>query len=136
MSIININDVELELNLLDADVLEKYERLNDEISIRIQEPTQYEGISNADALRKQCRHVDYFFDELFGTGTAEKLFGKGSDLGKRMEAFAQVSAASKNTRAELISIQDKYGVGRLQNRTAPQHPHKKQKYNNKGNYRR
>ena len=116
MSAIVINGTELELDLLDADVMEKYERLNAEIVRKIQEPTQYEGISASEGMRKQCRYVDSFFDKLFGDGTAQRVFGGGSNLGLRMDAFAQVCAASQNTRGELNAIAEKYSVGRLQNR--------------------
>lgn len=116
MSTISINGIDLELNLLDADVIDKYTELNREITEKIQEPTQYAGISTADALRKQCRYVEEFFDNLFGAGTAEKVFGGGNDLAVRMDAFGQVSQASKLARKELSSITDKYGVGRIQNR--------------------
>lgn len=116
MSAIVINGTELELDLLDADVMEKYERLNAEIVRKIQEPTQYEGISASEGMRKQCRYVDSFFDKLFGDGTAQRVFGGSSNLGLRMDAFAQVCAASQNTRGELNAIAEKYGVGRLQNR--------------------
>lgn len=138
MSIIKINGIDLELDLLDADVLEKYERLNEEIVKKIQEPTQYEGISTADGMRKQCRYVDDFFDKLFGAGTANNIFGGGNNLGIRMDAFAKVSAASNNIRGELTAISDKYGVGRIQNREQrrQQPKHGKQKYTNRGNYGR
>lgn len=116
MATITINGIDLELNLLDADVLEKYENLNAEIVNKIQEPTQYQGISTAEGMRKQCRYVEEFFDKLFGAGTAEKVFGGGNDLAVRMDAFAQVAAASKGIRGQLTSISDKYGVGRIQNR--------------------
>lgn len=116
MSIITINGTDLELDLLDADVMEKYQNLNDEIVRKIQEPTQYENISTADGMRKQCRYVDEFFDSLFGAGTAVKLFGGGNNLGIRIDAFAKVSKASDGIRGEMNSIINKYGVGRIQNR--------------------
>ena len=73
MSKIEINGVELELNLLDADVVEEYERLTKKIVARIQNKKAYEGKSNAEAMRYQCRCVDEFFDGLFGPGTSEEL---------------------------------------------------------------
>ena len=116
MSIININGIDLELDLLDADVMEKYQNLNAEIAEKIKEPTQYQGISTADGMRKQCRYIEEFFDKLFGEGPAQRLFGGGNNLGVRAEAFAKVSAASGDAMGELTSLSDKYGVGRIQNR--------------------
>lgn len=116
MSIININGIDLELDLLDADVMEKYQNLNAEIAEKIKEPTQYQNLSTADGMRKQCRLIEEFFDKLFGAGTAQRLFGGGNNLRVRAEAFAKVSAASRDAMGELTSISDKYGVGRIQNR--------------------
>lgn len=116
MSVIIINGNELELNLLDADILEKYEKLNSEIVQKINEKSQYENISTADGMRKQCRYVDEFFDKLFGDGTAEKIFGGGNDLKIRLEAFSQVSSAGNNVRSEIDTISSKYGAGRVVNR--------------------
>ncbi len=136
MSAITINEITLELDLLDADIMEKYTNLNAEIVRKIQEPTQYDGISTADGIRKQCRYVDEFFDKLFGDGTAVKVFGGGNNLGVRMDAFAQVSAAAHNTKDEMQSISAKYGVGRVAKREQRrmQGKHGKQKYRNRGNY--
>lgn len=116
MSIITINEVDLELDLLNADVVERYEMLNRQIVEKIKEPKQYSGLSNADAMRIQCRYIDEFFDELFEPGTAERLFGKGSNLGTRMEGFAIVAAAGQNASNQIYAISDRYGIERVQNR--------------------
>lgn len=133
MIIININGIDLELDLLDADVMEKYQNLNREIAEKIKEPTQYQNISTADGMRKQCRYIEEFFDKLFGAGTAEKLFGGGNNLGVRAEAFAKVSAAGGDAMGELTSISDKYGVGRIQNR---EQRRQQQTHNKKRNKKR
>ena len=130
MSVISVNGIELDLNLLDADVLERYEKLNAEIVEKINEKTQYENVSTADGMRIQCRHIDGFFDTLFGDGTADKLFGGGNDLRIRMEAFAQVAAAGDSVREEINTISGKYGAGRIMNREQRRQqqkhfPHKK-----------
>lgn len=113
MDKLNINGTELSLDLLDADVLEKYESLNSEVAVRIKEPTQYEGLSNADAMRLQCRIVDEFFDGLFGAGTAVKVFGDNNNLGIRMEAFGQVAQYAASANDRIRDIQRKY--------TTPEH---------------
>lgn len=129
MGVINVNGIDLDLNLLDADILEKYEKLNKEIVEKINEKTQYENISTADGMRLQCKYVDEFFDGLFGDGTATKLFGNGHDLRIRMEAFAQVSSQGNSARTEIETITSKYGVGRIMNREQRRQqqnkPHKK-----------
>lgn len=116
MSKVNINGIELELDLMDADVMEKYEELNTDIMERIADNSNYEGKSTAEAMRFQCRCVDEFFDRLFGDGTAEKLFGGRNHLGERMDAFGQVSKIGEGLHDEMSKITQKYGVGRIQNR--------------------
>ena len=116
MNKVTINGVELELNLLDADVVEKFEQLNNKIVKKIQDTKAYEGLSNADAMRYQCACVNEYFDELFGSGTTDKIFPKNNDLGVRMEAFAQVTALSGEAKAFMDGLTSKYSIGRLQNR--------------------
>lgn len=136
MSSITINGVELELDLMDADVMEKYEKLNQEIVEKVKEPSQYKGLSNAEGMRLQCRCVDDFFDKLFGAGTAQKVFGGGNNLGIRLDAFAQVSQMSGDIDKRVNELTSKYGVGRIDRRNGPQdfqRKRKKQGYNNRSN---
>lgn len=137
MSKVTINGVELELNLLDADVVEKFEELNQEIIKKIQDPNAYEGLSTADGMRYQCTCVNEYFDELFGAGTAEKVFHKNNNLGIRMEGFAQVTALSGEAKAFMDDLSAKYGSGRVQNRQqrrAEQRKGGKNKHQNRNNF--
>ena len=116
MSKIEISGVELELNLLDADVVEEYERLTKKIVARIQDKKAYEGKSNAEAMRYQCRCVDEFFDGLFGPGTSEELFPKKGDLAVRMDGFGKAMGAMEDSRNTVKEIVGKYTPDRAQNR--------------------
>lgn len=113
MSTVNINGVDLTLDLLDADVMEIYEDLNKRVVEDIQEPAQYEGKKSADQMRLQCRIVDKFFDDLFGEGTALKLFNGNNNLGDRMDAYGKVAHMSEDNSKRLNNIAEKYGVGRI-----------------------
>lgn len=128
MSKIEINGVELELNLLDADVVEEYERLTKKIVARIQNKKAYEGKSNAEAMRYQCRCVDEFFDGLFGPGTSEELFPKKGDLAARMDGFGKAMGAMEDSRNTVKEIVGKYTPDRVQNR--------QQRRANKKNFRK
>ena len=116
MSKIEISGVELELNLLDADVVEEYERLTKKIVAIIQNKKDYEGKSNAEAMRYQCRCVDEFFDGLFGPGTSEELFPKKGDLAVRMDGFGKAMGAMEDSRNTVKEIVGKYTPDRAQNR--------------------
>ena len=137
MSKVTINGVELELDLMDADVVEKFEDLNKEIVKKIQDPKAYEGLSTADGMKYQCTCVNEYFDELFGTGTAEKVFHKNNNLGIRMEGFAQVTALSGEAKTFMDDLSAKYGAGRVQNRQqrrAEQRKGGKNKHQNRNNF--
>ena len=129
MGIINVNGTELELDLMDADVMEKFENLCGEIADKIQEPTQYEGLSGAESMRKQCRYVDRFFDDLFGEGTAKAIFHGKMRLDEHMEAFALVTSQRARMEEDVQAIASKYGVHRLQNREARRASKKRGKFN-------
>ena len=137
MSKVTINGVDLELDLMDADVVEKFEDLNKGIVEKIQDPKAYEGLSTADGMRYQCTCVNEYFDELFGAGTAEKVFHKNNNLGIRMEGFAQVTTLSGEAKAFMDDLSAKYGAGRVQNRQqrrAEQRKGGKNKHQNRNNF--
>jgi hypothetical protein len=137
MSKVTINGVDLELDLMDADVVEKFEDLNKWIVKKIQDPNAYEGLSTADGMRFQCTCVNEYFDKLFGAGTAEKVFHKNNNLGIRMEGFAQVTALSGESKTFMDDLSAKYGSGRVQNRQqrrAEQRKGGKNKHQNRNNF--
>ena len=136
MSKVIINEVELELDLMDADVVERFDNLNAEIAAEIKNPEHYEGLSNADCMRVQCRMVDSYFDRLFGEGTADRIFPKRNNLGDRMEAFGQTVSMSKEQGSIIKSMTEKYTGQRVQNREqmrAEQKNKGKNKQRNKNN---
>lgn len=136
MSKVIINGVELELDLMDADVVERFDNLNAEIAVEIKNPEHYEGLSNADCMRVQCRMVDSYFDRLFGEGTADKIFPKRNNLGDRMEAFGQTVSMTKEQDSIIASMTEKYTGKRVQNREqrrAEQKNKGKNKQRNKNN---
>lgn len=127
----NVLGVELEFDFFDADELEIYERENEKVAEDIKEPTQYEGKSTSDALRIQCRIVDNFFDAVFGTGTAKKLFKGKNNIKDHMEAFGIVAQAAMESRNELDAINDKYSPNRADRRLIERNNRKTQKQNSK-----
>lgn len=130
VSKVNINGVELELNLLDADVIEKFEGALADVQRKIQDPKAYEGKTTAEGMRYQCRCVEEYFDNLFGNGTSEKVFPKNNDLGIRMDAFGQVTALSGTIKPQINGLVGKYNPERAQNRQGRRAAQKKKNKNN------
>ena len=110
--------VELDLDFCDADQEEVYEREVRRVMERAQDKKQYDGKSNAEGIRIQCRIVDDFFDAVFGMGTADRLFHGKANLREHMEAFGAVSDAAKESNAELLSLADRYSPNRAARRLA------------------
>lgn len=116
----NILGVELEFDFFDADQVEIYERENQRVVETIKEPTKYEGKSTADAFRIQCAIVNTFFDNVFGVGTAQRIFKGKNNIKDHMEAFAIVADAAMNTRKEFDAMSDKYSPNRAERRRQEQ----------------
>lgn len=72
MSLWKWNGVELEMDLDDADFIEKYENAFNkvaDIEKQLQKVGSYSGI-----IRDYCKMFYRLFDDIFGTGTGDKLF--------------------------------------------------------------
>ena len=115
MSKITVLGQELEFDFFDADELERYEGEN----LKVEEDfnkLDYKSMSNADALRAQCRIINVFFDNLFGEGTAEKLFHGKSNIKDHLEAFATVTNQALSSDTELQKATSMYTPNRAQRR--------------------
>lgn len=120
-----INGVELELDLLDADVAEKFETECQRVKDRVADKKAYEGKSNPDAIRYQCEVVNDFFDSIFGYGTSEKVFEGRHHIGKSMEAFATVVSEANKSGEKIKEISREYMPGDAAPNRAARRKHKK-----------
>ena len=133
MSKVIINDVELHLDTMDADVFERYETCSRELQRQIAQK-DYEGMSAAEGMRFQCRVVENFFDEVFGPGTAKAVFGEHNNhLGNHLDAFAKTTDLARAVNNGLNAIAAQYSPQRLEARNQPHKPKKgkKPRYNNR-----
>jgi len=115
MSKIIVLGVELEYDFFDADELEKYQQENQMVVNEIN-AIDFTKMSPPDGMREQCKIVNTFFDNMFGHGTAERLFHGKSNIKDHLEAFAAVTNAGLSSNAELRSISDRYNPNRAQRR--------------------
>lgn len=116
MSMLKICDQELELDLFDADVMEVYEKSMDKVVKRAEETKKHTKMSNAYGIREMCGIVKDFFDEVFGEGTADKLFKDKSNLAICMDAFGIVSSEAGKMKGQVNAITNKYNMNRAQRR--------------------
>lgn len=70
--IIKIFDVELEADFADVEFIEKYENGLEKMKEADKEIGKLEKVS--EQIKAYCTTLFNFFDELFGEGTADKLF--------------------------------------------------------------
>lgn len=101
-----INDVELELDLYDADVMDRYTEAIKKLEEK-EKNKSIKGLSNGDIIRQECQMVFDFFNEIFGEGTDKKVFGNKTNIKICLEAFKQVveySASIDKGLAKLSAI--------------------------------
>lgn len=116
MSTITVNGVNLEIDLLDADEMERFLNALNATKDTIQEMQSNESLKDMsvpDQMRHQCRIIDQFFDTVFGANTATRIFVKPGDLRTRMDAYAQCCSLSECSRQELGDIMGKYSPQRV-----------------------
>ena len=122
----NINNVELEADFLDADFMERYEAAAAEMQTRANSAREIKWVRSSDAMKEICAYINEFFDSVFGTGTAEKIFGGKNNVGEHFDAFEviveernKVDARMNNTRNRYLQMQQGF-----QNRQQRRHQKK------------
>ena len=110
-----INNVELEdLDLMDADIAEKYENA---LYIMQEKATDTkEGLSLAQIIRKECNLVFDFFNAVFGEGTDKKVFGNRTNYKECLEAFEQFIKYVGENKKDIDKIMGKYSSNRTSRR--------------------
>ena len=102
-----INNVELQdLDFMDAEVMERFEELQDEYNNKLQDKPDFEKTS--ELIRYHCEIVFDLFNGLFGDGTDKKVFGNKTNLLTCTKAvdelFTYIEASNKNYEKEFETI--------------------------------
>lgn len=101
--IITINDVDLEYDVFDLDFASKYEK---GLELVQKEASKQQGKKMADVIRTQCNSVFNFFDDLFGAGTSESIFGERVNLKECIIAFKTFTETINEQTEEIKPILD------------------------------
>ncbi len=112
---LEINGVELEFDILDADIAERYSAAGEELQAKLQE-LDLETLSDAEALRQECYLVFDYFDEIFGEGTAKAIFKERTNLGRCLDAMDQLAECATAQRKVFNEKMGKYKPNRAQRR--------------------
>ena len=88
---VNVLGVDLEIDIYDVDVFEKFEKEVTDVKRKADEPSK--GKTNAQVLRRHCAIVKEFFDNVFGQGTSEELFHGKDNIKDCTDAYLKVISA-------------------------------------------
>lgn len=84
-----INDVELHLDLYDAQTARRYEKAVEGLQTA---STAEPDAKLSENIERQCQAVFAFFDTLFGEGTSVQIFGQTQNLNLCLDAIEKVAA--------------------------------------------
>ncbi len=102
---LKISGVVLDFDVLDADTLERSEAAMQTVLDKIaQIPAE---MPEPDKIRRLCGAVKNCFDEIFGAGTAEKLFGAANNLNLCVTAFEQLAQSKRAQEAAWAKRMDR-----------------------------
>ena len=103
-----INNVKLEGDLMDADFMEKFETAMVKMRDSALEAKRQSFPTAAANYRAQCEVVNTCFDEIFGAGTAVKLFGGKTNVMDHLKAIEKVSEWAAGERKALNDLTNRY----------------------------
>lgn len=125
-----INNVELpDIDVTDAQEMERYEAAHDKVAEKMKNLTA-EGKRRSELIRIQCEAVFEFFDDVFGTGTAAKIFGNYENLIICLDAYED-AVLEVNRLDSKTAEQIKSKFLNRQQRRNQQKSKKKKHYNNR-----
>lgn len=110
-----INGVELECDVLEASTIRLVEKELQKVKTIDEKINETE--SEADKVEKICNIMFDFFDNIFGEGTAKKIFGDKVNLGLCMDAFAEFIDQKTEQEKAFKAKADKYKPNRQSRRS-------------------
>ena len=121
-----INNVTLpDIDVADALEMERCEKANDNVSDKMKQ-LDTNGKRRSELIRAQCSAIFEFFDDVFGDGTAKKVFGESVNLTTCINAYEGVIVAV-NKLDKAVGEQYKSKLGNRQQRRNKHKNH----YNNR-----
>ena len=84
-----LKDIEVDFSFTDADDIERFENGAKKVKEKANNFKKTE-LSMSEAIKEECKIIDEFFDEVFGDGTANKLFNGKKDLKEHIDMFADI----------------------------------------------
>lgn len=118
MSLYTINNVELDIDMEDYDFQKKYEDAFERMGK--EEDALLKVGKSSEITRKYCQMFRTLFDDIFGKGTSEKLFGDKYNVALVNEAYDEFiqacSEQAKKMQKDMDKMASKYKPNRSQRR--------------------
>lgn len=125
-----INNVELpDIDVSDALVMENYEAAHDKVAEKMNN-LDVNGKRRSELIRIQCEAVFRFFEDVFGEGTAKKVFGESVNLTTCLNAYESV-VIEVNNLEKKVAGHYKAKFGNRHQRRNQNKGKKKKHYNNR-----
>lgn len=110
-----IKGIEVEFNFLDADDIEIFEKEAEKVKHECEEKGK-QKMSLAECIREECKIINNFFDNVFGVGISQKLFGNKNNLEEHIKVFEEVIKEKIEQQKGLQATFDRYQPNREQRR--------------------
>lgn len=117
-----IKGVDFDIDILDADVMERLEDAAEKIQKRVAEEKAKKHNKKSEFIRVFNSLTENFIDEVLGEGSSELIFGGSQNMMEHMEAYNGIFAAkdeAMNSVTEFTeTFQNTYSPNRAQRRAA------------------
>lgn len=106
-----IKNIEVEFDFLDADDMERFETEAKKV-IEKCEVKEKEQMSYSQMIREQCQIINDFFNNVFGNGMSQKIFGNKDNLKEHISAFEEIVKEKENQQKSIVSTLERYQPNR------------------------
>ena len=117
-----IRGVDFDIDILDADVMERLEDAAEKIQKRVAEEKAKKYKKNSEFIRVFNGLTEKFIDEVLGEGSSELIFGGSQNMMEHMEAYNGIFAAKEEAMSSVTefteTFQNTYSPNRAQRRAA------------------
>lgn len=110
-----IKNVEVDFDFLDADDIERLEKETERVKKECDLKEKQE-MPMSQIIKEECKIINTFFDNVFGKGTSDKIFGNKMNLAEHIKAFEDIMKEKIEQVKELQSSFERYKPNREQRR--------------------
>ncbi len=115
---IEIKGVQFDIDILDADVMERFEDAAEKIQKRVAEEKAKKYKRNSEFIRVFNGLTEDFIDEVLGEGSSEMIFHGSQNMMEHMEAYNGIFEAKKNAENEVAEFTETFNNTYSPNRAA------------------